>query len=93
MMIFYSNYLKGIGSEGKFNRELGLTNGFGLFRIKHLSKKISNIELYDILSRRFGLSLFDDDEEYRVYPQNNDIFDHHYLNYNMIGKIILHNLI
>ena len=52
---------------------------------------LSNIILYDILSMQLGLSLFDADEEYRIYSQINDIFDHHYLNYK--GKITLYNFI
>ena len=54
---------------------------------------LSNIEFHDILSIRLGLSLFDADEECRVCPQTSDIYGHHCLSCNMIGKTTLHNLI
>ena len=38
MTVFYSNYLKGIGSGWRYIRELGLMGGFGLFRVRHVTR-------------------------------------------------------
>ena len=54
---------------------------------------LPNVAFHDVLSMRLDLSIFDIDEECRIRPQSSDTFGHHYLSCNMVGKIILHNLI
>ena len=47
---------------------------------------------HEFLSIRIDLSILSMRNLEHI-PQTNDIFDFHYLNYNMIGEFILHNLL
>ena len=70
-------------------KRVEIYSGFGLFRIRYLPR--TYLMLHYMIPFPCDLDFRCSMLECRVCLQTSDVFGHHYLNCNMIGKITLHN--
>ena len=95
--IAHSDFLRQLGERDRSRVEsysgAWADGGIRVIPSQAFDTHLPNVVFHDVLSMQLGLSIFDIDEECQMCPQSSDTFGHYCLSCNMIGKIILHNLI